>query len=239
LSGEDTILARHGNKGVDFRAARTLLARGLWRWVNAITLAVDLILTARFTAVVISIIAVPVIQALVEAGAALVLLAGTKELKWIVIPGSAKGLRGLGTTHLSLVDTNVVVSVISIPAVEALLARVAARNDGAVSIDLVGIESGRCANIRNLGRRHIRTAWAIVDATVVPDGVVVPVSEALSVGVAAGDEGSVSEEFIRILAKLTANRGSNDRRYRSDSHATGNRGTGNWSNRGYSPWSDS
>jgi hypothetical protein len=212
LSGEDTVLAWYGNKGVDFRAASTLLARGLWRWVNTITLAVDIILTARFTAIVKSIIAVPVIQALVEAGAALVLLAGTKVLERIVISGSAKGRGRLGTTHLSLVDANVVVSVISIPAVEALLARVAARNSDAVSVHLVRIGPRSCARNRNLGfRRNLGTAWAIVDTTVVPDGVVVPVSEALSVGVAAGDEGSVSEEFVRILAKLATRRRRNDR----------------------------
>jgi hypothetical protein len=44
-----------------------------------------------------------------------------------------------GALSFRLIDANVVISIIAVPSVEALLAGIAAGNDGTISIYLVGI----------------------------------------------------------------------------------------------------
>jgi len=142
---------------------------------------------------------VPVIQAFSKTRAALVHRSVSKELKWIVVLNGADW-RG-NRIWFTLVHTFEVGTLITIPSVQALICRVAARNKRTISIHLVGILSIACADRRNFRLEAwvvIRTT-AFLNASIVYHRVVIPVIKTLVHSVATRNARAVAKKLVWIF----------------------------------------
>lgn len=121
-----------------------------------------------------------------------------KELKWILVSTGAHW-RG-DYCWVTVGNTSEIVTVIAIPGVEALRARVAARNERPVPVHLVRIivdESTDRWSFSWVNKVRVTSAW--LHTTIVYAAIVVPVLKALLRNVATRDEKAVTEIFVGIF----------------------------------------